>query len=201
MSATTINPATIKSILYSLHSSVLDIYWVCISRLTHWNNNLPQENKELILSRQEASAAAEAQLFNAQFDRLRGLLQAYPYWRQGHYLIARYALQLNLLGLAYSSLQALLKLRSGRLMPQELFLLARCNSRAGNYQKALEMLQSLENKGNLLLDYNAEYSAVLIALGQREQARAFLCNLPASQRTPELEFLRRGLEQSAQSDH
>lgn len=119
--------------------------------------------------------------------RLRNLLCRYPYWYQGHLSLARLALQLDEVFLAYSSAQAAILLNPPeKELATAKRLLGTSFVRQGMYQQGIETLKEALSSHRDIVLIKEELIAAHLALDFKEEALEVLNSIPMNERSAEM---------------
>jgi tetratricopeptide (TPR) repeat protein len=117
---------------------------------------------------------------NSRAESLRPLLRRFPFWIDGHQLLAEESLLHDNVACAYGSALCMLALepRAAATAVQANFILGRCYLRRGDWATAHEHLKEalrLSPSNTAILEEDA---AALILGGELRQARALLDQIP-----------------------
>jgi Flp pilus assembly protein TadD len=162
---------------------------VCLALSAVWRSKssvltrLPLDEQALAAQPPVNAVSAETR----NIAELRTLLRRYPYWREGHRLLAENNLAVGDIATAYASAHCFSAL-SGATPDSEAtvhFILGRCFLRRGDANSALthfELARSLTPTNLAILE---EEAAALMLLGNKEKAQSVLRQIPEDKLSPE----------------
>lgn len=130
---------------------------------------------------------------------LRALLRRYPYWRDGHRLLAEHSLASNDIATAYASAHCFsaLSVATPESEATVHFILGRCFLRRGEAESARHHLALARSRMPSNLAILEEEAAAMMLLGQKEQALSMLRQIPEDKLSPEARITLSYLSNSA----
>jgi hypothetical protein len=139
---------------------------------------------------------AEELVGEPEWQWLRSQLIALPTWRNGHKYLVDLALDRRQVDWAYGSALAMQKLSKKPISKAESDLyLARCLLAAGDYLRALSVVQAISQvvPERLLWRVMSCQAAALIALGRGAEAASIIADIPQAHRDPGDELVLRAI--------
>lgn len=121
----------------------------------------------------------------AHCDKIRSLLRTTPYWRSGHVLLSRIALELDDIATAYASVRAAedLKPRENELLDIQL-VLGKCYLRRGLPERGAEVLEKALLMFADQTVLKEELAACYLAMGRTSDAESMLASVPQEELSP-----------------
>ncbi len=129
---------------------------------------------------------------------LRIILRRYPYWREGHRLLAEACLAEGDIATAYASTHCFSALASpdNRAQSQLHFLMGRCFLRCGDPERSLQHLTVAQQYDPTSCAIIEEQAAAHMLMGNKAQALALLSRVPEKKLTPEAIMTRSYLQRT-----
>ncbi len=147
-----------------------------------------------LLSSSKTRTASEV---GEKITLLRSFLRRFPYWAEGHLLLARFSLQSEDISAAYASLQAHKILQnSGAGTDEANLLLAQCFMKRGDLEQAKALLRSLIAKNPQAWQAKEDLASCLVLTEQYQEARGMLLEIPQNHLSAEAAAMCRYLEKN-----